>query len=68
MACFVLAIKYNEDDYYENAFYAKVGGVKMKEMNMLEYQCIKLLDFEFFINEDIFNKYLSYLKSYSIAD
>ena len=33
----LLAIKYNEDDYYSNKYYARVGGISLCELNELEY-------------------------------
>ena len=36
LASLILAIKYNEDDYYSNEYYAKVGGIALKELNRLE--------------------------------
>ena len=36
LASLMLAIKYNEDDYYSNEYYAKVGGIALKELNRLE--------------------------------
>lgn len=59
----LVAIKYNEDDYFSNEFYAKVGGIKMIEMNKLEYEFLLLIEFNLFVNEDVFNKYNSYLLS-----
>lgn len=29
LACILISIKYNDDDYYKNAYYAKVGGVSL---------------------------------------
>lgn len=31
----VLAAKYNDDEFYKNVYYAKVGGISLEEMNML---------------------------------
>lgn len=59
----LISIKYNEDDYFSNEFYAKVGGIRMAEMNKLEYEFLSLIDFNLFVNEDVFNKYNSYLIS-----
>jgi hypothetical protein len=52
-----MAIKYNEDEYYDNKFYAKVGGVTLKEMNILEISFLKLIDFKLYISEEIFETY-----------
>ena len=51
LACMILAIKFNEDDYYSNEYYAKVGGISMKEMNQLESNSLLLLDFNVFIDD-----------------
>ena len=53
----IMAIKYNEDEYYDNKFYAKVGGVTLKEMNILEISFLKLIDFKLYISEEIFETY-----------
>jgi hypothetical protein len=60
----LLAIKYNEDDYYSNEYYAKVGGVSLQEINALEYEAVIALRHKLFIDEDFFNKYKVYLKHY----
>jgi hypothetical protein len=59
-----MAIKYNEDDYYSNTFYAKVGGVTMQEINSLEIELSKLLKYHLFVDNDLFNKYKIYLMHY----
>ena len=65
LGCLLLAIKYNEDVYFTNEHYAKVGGVSIKELNTLEYYSFQLLDFNLFISEDIYQKYLNYITNYS---
>ena len=42
LSCMILALKYNEDDYYSNKYYAKVGGISLKELNELEYNIMVL--------------------------
>ena len=53
----VVALKYNEDDYFSNFFYAKVGGIKPAEINKLEYEFISLIHFNLYVTEEVFNKY-----------
>jgi len=50
----ILAIKYNEDDYYSNEYYAKVGGITLQEANLLEAEFLGFLKFTIFIDEQIF--------------
>ena len=65
LGCLILAIKYNEDFYYNNEYYAKVGGVTLDELNILEYKSFQLIEFNLFISDDIFDKYLSYITHYN---
>lgn len=50
-------MKYNEDDYYSNEYYAKVGGIALKELNRLEYSILLLLDFNIFIDDATYGNY-----------
>ena len=56
-----IAIKYNEDKFYENSFYAKIAGISVKELIKLENVFLKLIDFNLFVSDDIYQKYSSYL-------
>lgn len=62
LASLIVSIKYNEDDYYSNQFYARVGGISLREIYELEYELILLLDFVLFIDESIYANYESQLK------
>ena len=65
LGCLLLAIKYNEDLYFTNEQYAKIGGVSLKEINCLEYCSFQLLDFNLYISDDIYQKYLKYITNFS---
>lgn len=56
-----MSIKYNEDEYYSNTFYAKVGGITLKEFNKLEYFFVNIIDFELYVDDESFQKYNEYL-------
>ena len=60
----LLSVKYNEDTFYDNKFYAEIAGVKLKELNLLEFTFTKMINFRFFINNDLFEKYVQYLDNY----
>ena len=53
----VIAIKYNEDNFYSSEVYAKLGGLSVLELNYLEFQFLILIKFSLFIEKDLFNKY-----------
>jgi hypothetical protein len=57
LSCFVISIKFNEDDYYSNEYYAKVGGVSLCELNKLEETILSLLDFSLFIDDELYDNY-----------
>ena len=65
LASMVVSIKYNEDDYFSNKFYAKVGGVTKEELDKLEYEFLSLIDFSLFIDGDLFSKYYDYIKTFN---
>jgi Cyclin len=59
-----LAIKYNEDDYFSNEFYSKVGGISLQEINALEYESLILIKHTLFVEQEFFLKYKLYLDQY----
>ena len=64
LGCLILAIKYNEDTYFNNEYYAKVGGISLKDLNALEEISFELIDYNLFVSEDIYKKYLDYITNY----
>ena len=63
LAAFIIAIKYNEDNYYSMIIYSKIGGVTIAELNNLEIEFLKLIKFNLFIPEMLYNKYYNDLMS-----
>ena len=59
-----MSIKFNEDRYYDNKYYSKIAGVKVKELKQIEYKFLDLIDFKLFISEDEFLKYKIFLENY----
>jgi hypothetical protein len=53
----MLAVKFFDDVYYSNAYYAKVGGVKGPEMNVLEIHFLRLIDWQLFVSPEEFDLY-----------
>ncbi|XP_021282188.1 cyclin-P3-1 [Herrania umbratica] len=54
---FMVAAKFIDDHCYNNAYYAKVGGVSTEEMNELEMRFLFSLDFRLHVTTEVFNKY-----------
>ena len=68
LGCLLLAIKYNEDVYFTNIHYAKVGGISLQELNILENFSFKFLDFNLYVSDEIYNKYFNYISNYSSSN
>ena len=64
----LVSIKYNEDDFFSNSFYAKVGGVSIRELNNLEYEFLSLIDFDLYVDDDLYSKYSNYILSVNIDE
>ena len=60
----MLAAKFFDDYFYNNAFYAKLGGVASAEMNSLELEFLQLLNFSLFVSPEVYVKYHSELRNY----
>ena len=64
LASVFLAIKFNEDDLYDNKFYARVGRVKLEELLKIEETYLQKINYSLFVHESIFAKYESFLNEY----
>ena len=62
-AAVLMSIKYNEDIYYGNKFYADIAGVRLKELKMIEYTFLDLINFQIFIDNETFEKYRYFLEN-----
>ena len=52
-AALIESYKYNEDSIFENQYLAKVAGISEKEMILLENCFLDLMDFKFYVDENI---------------
>lgn len=48
--------------HYNNAFYARVGGVTNAELNRLEVEFLFMLDFDLTVTSRVFESYCLYLE------
>lgn len=60
LAAFLSAIKYNEDKTYSNKHYSIAGGVYPKELSILEFEFLKLIEYDLFVHSKDYNNCLSY--------
>ena len=57
----IISIKYNEDSYYDNNFYAQIAGIKPNELKLLEYKFLELNDFNVYVTDAEYEQYEQYL-------
>ena len=57
----LVSIKYNEDSYYDNNFYAQIAGIKPNELKLLEYKFLELNDFDVYVTDVEYEQYEQYL-------
>lgn len=62
----LLAAKFFDDAYYNNAYYAKVGGVLVSELNGLEVDFLFRINFSLHVSPELFEKYKAELVAHSI--
>ncbi|MCO5565159.1 hypothetical protein L7F22_018832 [Adiantum nelumboides] len=58
----LVSAKFLDDSYYDNAYYAQIGGISTKEMNKLEWDFLFLLDFRLQVTVSVFESYCSHLE------
>ncbi|KAK6143000.1 hypothetical protein DH2020_023348 [Rehmannia glutinosa] len=58
----MVSAKFLDDMYYNNAYYAKVGGISTTEMNFLEVDFLFGLGFHLNVTPSTFQSYCSYLQ------
>ena len=64
----LISIKYNEDSFYDNKYYSQIAGVKVKELQILEYNFIKLLNCELYVTRELYDKYQVYLENFNFDE
>lgn len=57
----MLAVKFFDDVYYSNAYYAKVGGIRTKEVNALETQFLRLIDWRMHVSPEEYDQYRNHV-------
>jgi len=57
----MLAAKFFDDIYYSNAYYGKVGGIRIKEVNALETQFLRLIDWRMHVSPDEYDQYRNHV-------
>jgi len=53
----MLAAKFFDDQYFNNAYYGKVGGVNGKEINSLEIEFLFMINFNLYVTDKEYEMY-----------
>ncbi|XP_060188412.1 cyclin-U1-1 [Lycium barbarum] len=64
----MVASKMLDDAHYDNAFYARIGGISNAELNKLELELLFLLDFGVNVSSRIFESYCQYLEKEMLSN
>ena len=51
-------MKYLHDEHYYNSYYARVAGIKLKELNTLEKNLLEEIEYKLFVTHE------EYIKEY----
>ena len=63
----IMSIKINEDQIFNNKYYAEVGGVSIKEFNSIESDFVNYINYYLFVTEEEFFKYKRFLENYYLT-
>ena len=55
------AAKFYDDIYFNNEMYAKVGGIHVEELNLLELEFVFFINFSLMVPQEEFKKYYNEL-------
>jgi hypothetical protein len=61
LASILVASKINEDKIHTNDYFAKVGGINLFEMNLLEIDFLKLVEYNLLVNDTAFIQYVNHI-------
>ena len=60
------SIKFADDSYFDNGFYAQVGGVTIEDLNRLESEFLFLIQFDLHVMPTLYSQYFGNIKSHYI--
>ena len=59
----LVALKYHEDNVHSGAFYAKVSGIRLEELRVLEIEFLELIDYRLFVDDYDYKSLVSNLNA-----
>ncbi len=58
IASIMLAAKFLDDQFFKNDYYARIGGITVKEINVSEMELLKVLDYQRIISKLNYGNYI----------
>ena len=68
IACVVLGSKFCDDHFKKNSFYARVGGFTVEELNEMEVELLRKLDYELFVGKSEYIAFEKFVYSTMVED
>jgi len=63
----MIAAKFFDDQYFNNAYYAKVGGMPCAEVNSLELEFLFSIKFSLHVSTEVYGKYFEVLANHMLC-
>ena len=60
----MIASKYSEDHYFSNKHYSKVGGISQEDIDMLEKEFLRTIDYNLFVSQEELANYAEKLDTF----
>ena len=60
----IVAVKSNDDHYYSEEYYAKVSGLKVGELCSLQFEFLRLIDYDTNVNPRTYEDYAEKLEEF----
>jgi hypothetical protein len=64
----MVAAKFADDFFYKNEYYSKIGGISKLDINSLEMELVKQLNYNLFVSDKELMVYLDRLEAYRDAN
>lgn len=58
LSALVITLKYNEAHYFTNRYYSSIGGIRNKDLNLID---LTLIDFSLYIKPSEYSRYYTNL-------
>ncbi len=54
-------MKINEDKIFTHKYFSSIAGIDIEELKFLEFDFLKIINYNVFVSKNIYDKYYQYL-------